>query len=102
MKRSLMIIAVFAVFGSVTQVATAADGQAVYDKDCAGCHDKGRMKALKLTEKEKWAPLIKQGQPAMVEAVIKGKGKMEPKGGNDSLTVDEIRAAVAYMISKVQ
>jgi cytochrome c5 len=37
---------------------------------------------------------------AMVQTVIKGKGAMPPKGGDASLTEDEIRRAVAHMANQ--
>lgn len=98
MKRSVMVVtALAALFGAV-QMATAADGEAVYNKSCKGCHDKGLMGAPKTGDKEKWAPLIKAGQAALDDAVTKGKGKMPAQKS----TAEEIKAANAYIISKSQ
>ena len=102
MKYSVMIATAVAVLAGAAQIASAADGAAVYDKSCKGCHDKGLMGAPKTGDKDKWAPLIKGGQAALDESVMKGKGKMKPKGGNDALTADDIKAANAYIISKSQ
>jgi cytochrome c5 len=38
----------------------------------------------------------------MVQSVIKGKGAMPPKGGNPSLSEQEIRAAVDFMVSQAK
>ena len=98
MKRSIMIVtALTAIFGAA-QMAVAADGEAVYNKSCKGCHDKGLMGAPKTGDKDKWAPLIKGGQAALDEAVAKGKGKMPAQKS----TPEEIKAANAYIISKSQ
>ena len=102
MKRTLMMVTALAAMMSAAQIAAAADGQAVYEKNCKGCHDKGMMGSPKLGDKDKWAPLIKNGQATLEQSVIKGKGKMKPNGGNDALTADEIKAATAYLISKSQ
>ena len=102
MKRSVMIVTALAVLSGTAQFAAAADGQAIYDKSCGGCHNKGLMGSPKMGDKDKWAPLIKNGQPALEESVIKGKGKMKPNGGNSALTADDISAATAYLISKSQ
>lgn len=98
MKRSVIVVtALAALFGAV-QMATAADGEAVYNKSCKGCHDKGLMGAPKTGDKEKWAPLIKAGQAGLDDAVTKGKGKMPAQ----KATAEEIKAANAYIISKSQ
>ena len=102
MKHLVMLVTGLAVMAGTAQMATAADGKAIYDKNCASCHNKGLMGSHKIGDKEKWAPLIKNGQAALDEAVMKGKGKMKPKGGNDALTADDIKAANEYIISKSQ
>lgn len=102
MKRSAIMLATLASLSGITQVATAADGQAIYDKSCKGCHDKGLMGSPKTGDKDKWAALIKNGQDALEESVMKGKGKMKAKGGNDALTAADIKAATAYMVQKSQ
>lgn len=100
MKHSMMLVAALAALSFGAQVAAAADGKAVYEKSCKLCHKSGAMGAPKTGDKEKWAPLIKQGEDALVQAVVKGKGKMKPNAGNAALTVDEIKAANAYMIDE--
>lgn len=93
MKLALIGITTLAALCSVGQVA-AADGKAVYEKSCAGCHN--AMKP-KLGDKAAWAPLIKRGSKDLIASVIKGKAPMSPKGGaaNDA----DVAAAVEYMIN---
>ncbi len=67
-------------------------GKTVFDTSCAGCH---KSMSPKITEKDKWAPILKQGEPAMVAAVMKGKGAMPPKGG--AANEADVRAAVKYL-----
>lgn len=102
MKNSFAMIAALTMLSGTIQIASAADGQAIYDKSCKGCHDKGLMGSPKTGDKDKWVPLIKNGQAVLEESVMKGKGKMKAKGGNDSLTADDIKAATSYMVSKSQ
>jgi len=80
--------------------AAAAEGKAVYDKVCFACHAQGLAGAPKPGDKAAWAPRIKQGTPALVESVIKGKGAMPPKAGSPALTDAEIRASVDFMVSQ--
>lgn len=77
--------------------AAAETGKAVYDKNCAACHAAGIAGAPKLGDKDAWQPLLDRGIDQMTAAVISGKGVMPPKGGNASLSEDDIRAAVKYM-----
>ena len=102
MKHAMIVMTALAVLAGTAQLAAAADGKAVYDKSCASCHNKGLMAAPKLGDKAKWEPLIKTGQPALEESVLKGKGKLKPKAGNDALSADDIKASVEYMIKQSQ
>ena len=97
MKFAMTIITAASALLCASQIAVAADGKEVYDKACAACHEKGMAGALKLSDKAKWAPLLKQGSDALTASVIKGKGAMPPKGGNASLSDADIKAAVDYI-----
>ncbi len=96
MKRTIFVLAAVTALGFTGQVA-AADGKAVYDKSCAGCHT---AMPPKLGDKAAFAPLIKKGLAAVSAAVIKGKGAMPPKGGAASDA--DAKAAVEYMFSKAK
>ncbi|MDB5943619.1 MAG: putative Cytochrome c [Ramlibacter sp.] len=84
---------------AATQVAGASGGgEALYKQACAVCHATGVANAPKFGDKAAWAPRIKEGLPHLVEAAIKGKGAMPPKGGTNAPDAD-IRAAVEYMVN---
>lgn len=102
MKHAMIIVTALAVLSGAAQMAAAADGKAVYDKNCASCHNKGLMGSPKLGDKDKWAPLIKEGEAALDAAVTNGKGKMKPKAGNAALTADDIKAANEYIVKQSQ
>ena len=102
MKLVTMTLITSAALLCAAPPAAAADGKAIYDKSCAGCHDKGIAGALKLSDKAKWAPLIKQGVDALTASVIKGKGVMPPKGGAASLSDADIKASVEYIAQQVK
>lgn len=76
-----------------------ADGAAVYNANCAACHN--NMKP-KIGDKDAWAPLIKEGTDALVASTIKGKGMMPPRGGKANLSDADIKDAVEYIESKSQ
>jgi cytochrome c5 len=88
------------VFGTAAAVpALAADGKAVYDKTCAACHASGVANAPKLGDKAAWGPRMAAGKDAMVASVVKGKGAMPAKAGVASLSEDDIKAAVDFMLA---
>ncbi len=94
MKRTILLAATVAALMVAGQVA-AADGKAVFEKSCKGCHT--AMKP-KIGDKAAWAPLIKKGADALTASVMKGKAPMPPKGGAASEA--DVKAAVEYMISQ--
>jgi cytochrome c5 len=77
--------------------AAAADGKAVWDKSCAGCH---AMMAPKVGDKAAWAPFVKMGADQVTAVVLKGKGMMPPKGGAASEA--DVRASVEYILSQMK
>jgi cytochrome c5 len=93
MKLAIIGITTLVALCSVGQVA-AADGKAVFDKSCGGCHN---AMAPKLGDKAAWAPLIKRGSKDLIASVIKGKAPMPPKGG--AANEADVAAAVEYMIN---
>ena len=100
MKKLAVIGTAFLVASvSVTQVAAAADGKAVFDKSCAGCH---KAMAPKLGDKKDWQAVSKAGIDALTASVVKGKGAMPPKGGAAALSDADIKAAVQYMASQAK
>src|SRR3989304_10180213 len=94
MKRGMILAGTVAAL-MVGGQAAAADGKAVFDKTCKACHT--AMKP-KMGDKAAWAPLIAQGEAALTASVMKGKKPMPPKGGAKS--EEEVKAAVAYMVSQ--
>ena len=94
MKRMLLALGVVAAMTLGGQVA-AADGKAVFDKNCKGCHT---LMKPKIGDKAAWAPLIAQGEAALTAAVMKGMKPMPPRGG--AANEADVKAAVEYIISQ--
>ena len=87
---------------SAQSVLPSGTGQTVYSKSCSSCHKMGIIGAPKTGDKTAWVPLISGGMETLVKAAIHGKGNMPARGGNSSLTDDEVKAAVEYMVEKSQ
>jgi cytochrome c5 len=98
MKLALLGLAASAAL-LITGETLAADGKEVYNKSCAACH---AALSPKLGDKAAWEPRLKQGNDALVAAVVKGKGTMPAKGGNASLSEADIKAAVEYMVAALK
>jgi cytochrome c5 len=80
--------------------AGSRSGEQIVKAACAACHQAGVANAPKIGDKAAWAPHIKMGLPHLTEMAIKGKGAMPPRGGDASLTNDEVARAVAYMANQ--
>ncbi|EAT58215.1 c-type cytochrome [Chlorobium ferrooxidans] len=78
-----------------------AAAKTLYDASCASCHDAALMGAPKPGDKANWAPRIAQGIATVESNAIKGfQGKvgMMPAKGGSTLTDDEIKSIVAYLV----
>ena len=80
--------------------AGGGSGEAVYTKACLACHSTGVAGAPKVGDAAAWEPRLGQGMDGLVTNAIKGKGAMPPKGGQMSLSDDDIKSAVEYMLEK--
>mgnify|MGYP001325761688 CR=1 FL=1 len=96
MNRAILVV-VGAVASALASTVAAADGKAVWDKSCAGCHS---VMSPKAGDKAAWAPLIKMGADELTAVVIKGKAPMPPRGG--AVSDADVKAAVEYIISQMQ
>jgi len=104
MKKLLTLTALLSVFAVAT--ATAADGKALYEKDCTKCHGadgKGQTKMgqklgakdytdAKVQDALKDADAIKATKDGFKDK--EGKTLMKPAEG---LSDDDVKAVVAYM-----
>lgn len=85
-------------------VAENTVGKSVYNKTCMLCHSSGVAGAPKPGDKTDWGPRIAQGNDVLHKHAIEGftgaKGQMPARGGAATLTDDEVKAAVAFMVDQ--
>lgn len=85
-------------------VAGADLGKKVYGNVCAMCHTPGTAGAPKPGDQADWAPRIAQGMDVLYKNSIEGytgpKGVMPPRGGSTTVSDDEVKAAVDYMVAQ--
>jgi len=87
-------------FGAPGAAPGSRSGEEIVKAVCATCHQAGVANAPKLGDRKAWAEHIKHGLKDMVATAIKGKGAMPPKGGDASLTEEEITRAVVFMANQ--
>jgi len=82
----------------------AAQGEKIYNKVCAACHAAGIAGAPKTGDQEAWKPRIAKGMDTLYSNAIKGfqgsTGVMPPKGGATSLSDQDVKDAVDYMVQQ--
>ncbi len=106
--KNLMIAtaATVALMASVTTTAQAADGQKTFQSACFACHGTGAAGAPMIGHKDAWGPRIAKGIATLEKHALHGfkgkKGVMPAKGGRSDLSDADVKAAVAYMVSKAK
>ena len=83
--------------GNAEETASV-DGQAIYQQTCMACHDTGVAGAPTRGDAKAWEPRLAQGIETLYDHAINGLNIMPPKGGNASLSDEEVKAAVDYMV----
>ena len=98
--------AAVAVATSEATDAPVAPGKEAYAKICFACHDGGIGGSPKIGDIEAWTPRLQKGTEMLVINAINGMtgdaGIMPPKGGLVSLTDDDVRAAVMYLLAAIE
>ena len=91
-----------------TEVAVVENqllGEDTYKAACAVCHDAGVAGAPKVGDASGWINRLEQGVDILVEHAINGyqgeQGFMPAKGGNPSLSDEQVQKAVEYMTDLV-
>ncbi|MEN8219684.1 MAG: c-type cytochrome [Pseudomonadota bacterium] len=79
-----------------------AKGEQVYNNLCMVCHTPGMFGAPKIGNRSMWASRFARGMDSLINHSINGFNAMPPKGGNATLSDEEVKNAVAFMVSKSQ
>ena len=83
-------------------VATVGPGEGLYNSVCQACHVAGVAGAPKTGDAAAWEPRISNGKDYLYNSVINGKNMMPARGGATNASDEDIKAAVDFMLSKVQ
>lgn len=84
-------------------VAENTLGKTVFGNTCAMCHASGAAGAPKPGDQADWDPRIAQGNDVLYKHAIEGftgaKGVMPARGGAASLSDEQVKAAVDFMVT---
>ena len=85
------------------EVGVARAGADTVKRVCAVCHSIGLANAPKLDAgaKADWEARLAGGMDALVQSAINGKGGMPARGGDPSLTDEEMYLSIADMLNTV-
>lgn len=85
---------------AVAAPAVARSAQQIYDAVCGACHNSGLLNAPKPGAAADWAARTKAagGVKGLVASVINGKGAMPARGGDPSLSDEDIAKTVELML----
>ncbi|MBN9230312.1 MAG: c-type cytochrome [Legionella sp.] len=76
-----------------------ANGETIYNTNCAVCHNEGKNGAPKIGDKEVWKPLIAKNMDVLIGNVLQGKTHPQ-QGACKQCSGDEVIEAIKYMVSK--
>lgn len=103
MKTTHAIVLLAAVFAATSPVLAEQSGKDVFAKVCTTCHSTGLAGAPRFGNAADWAPRASSGTAKFYQSALNGTAKgMPAKGGNTSLSDNEVKAAVDYMLSSVK
>lgn len=78
---------------------SASAGKDLYESNCKMCHESGLLNAPKFGNAEEWAPRIAKGKETLYKHSAEGFNQM-PAQATGSVTVDQVHAAVDYMVEQ--
>ncbi|MCC5881038.1 MAG: cytochrome c5 family protein [Halomonas sp.] len=102
MKKLTAALLTGSVALALSAVAQAEpDGEAIYNQACMACHMTGAAGAPIKGDEAAWTERLEQGMDTLYAHSIDGFGAMPPKGGHMSLSDEEVKAAVDFMLEPV-
>ena len=84
----------------VIEVSSTRSGKDIYNSVCMSCHMSGAAGAPITGEVDQWSERIAKGNDTLYNNAINGIGVMPAKGGLMSLSDDDVKLAVDYMIDQ--
>lgn len=86
--------------GKIDTAPKVMTGEEVVSSTCLQCHQMGILGAPKIGNKDDWAPRAEAGYMSMLKAALEGKGSMPARGGDPSLSDDNIKKGITFMLAE--
>lgn len=104
--RRILVILFGLMLGACAREEPAPDpilakGETIYKGTCKACHAQAINGAPIPGNKKMWGKRAEQGIETLVQHAAEGYGLMPAKGGNESLTSEDLKAAITFMLSKL-
>ena len=84
----------------VIEVSSTKSGKDIYNSVCMSCHMSGAAGEPITGKVDQWSERIAKGNDTLYNNAINGIGGMPAKGGLMSLSDDDVKLAVDYMIDQ--
>ena len=84
----------------VIEVASSKSGKDIYNSVCMSCHMSGAAGAPITGKVDQWSQRVAKGNDTLYSNAINGIGVMPAKGGLMSLSDEEVKLAVDYMLEE--
>ena len=84
----------------VVVLASSKSGKDIYNSVCMSCHMSGAAGAPVTGKADQWTDRLAKGNDTLYANAINGIGVMPAKGGLMSLSDDEVKLAVDYMLEQ--
>src|SRR5690625_1845189 len=75
-------------------------GEQIVQSVCTACHGSGVMDAPKIGDQAAWEERMQEGLDTVVDYAINGIRAMPPRGGDSSLSDEQVRDAVVLMLEE--
>ena len=79
----------------------ARTGEQVFNAVCTSCHTAGVLNAPKIDDKAAWEPRVAKGLQGLLASATNGLNQMPARGGDPTITDQELTDAIVYMTGKV-
>ena len=85
---------------AAVSASPAISGKDIWKGTCQVCHSVGLLGAPKIGDKAAWAPRIAKGMDTLRDHALHGFNDMPPKGGNETLSDEDVVKALEYMVGQ--
>ncbi len=85
----------------VEKAVAPRSGKEIFDTVCQACHTTGVLEAPKYGDKAAWADRMAKGEATLIQHAVNGFNNMPPRGGNATLSDEEVKLTVQYMLAAV-